>query len=191
MIGDAAHATTPHIGNGAAQAIEDAAVLCALFHNLLTKWNSNHDVATNGDTGATNDNRNDDIKAQIPALFQAFDTVRRERSQRVVEMSRVAGDCYVYDFDRFLAFNDPHQHQNLSTNGNRHDDIEGNSNADGVEEKLYADGEPMDGDIVEKLREKWMKFATFTNDVDLLTQNEMAVEAFRELVSEKGASGPV
>ena len=35
LIGDAAHATTPHLGQGAAQAVEDAVVLGELFARNL------------------------------------------------------------------------------------------------------------------------------------------------------------
>jgi len=69
MMGDAAHAAMPFAGNGAAQALEDAAVLNAIF------------------THVTN-------VSQIPAAFQAYDKVRRPRSQKVVEISRDFGRLY-------------------------------------------------------------------------------------------------
>lgn len=53
-------------GNGAAQALEDTAVLKALFQQLKTS-------------------------EQIPALLAAFDQIRRPRSQKVVEISRQFG----------------------------------------------------------------------------------------------------
>ncbi|KAF2170407.1 hypothetical protein M409DRAFT_19229 [Zasmidium cellare ATCC 36951] len=66
MMGDAAHCITPFAGNGAAQALEDTAVLKALFQQLNTS-------------------------EQIPALLAAFDQIRRPRSQKVVEISRQFG----------------------------------------------------------------------------------------------------
>ncbi|KAI0836789.1 FAD/NAD(P)-binding domain-containing protein [Hypoxylon sp. FL0890] len=57
MIGDAAHATGPHAGNGAAQAIEDAAILTRVFAQVKA---GNH----------------------INAALKAFDEIRRPRSQR-------------------------------------------------------------------------------------------------------------
>ncbi|KAI1497238.1 FAD/NAD(P)-binding domain-containing protein [Biscogniauxia marginata] len=72
MIGDAAHATAPHAGNGAAQAIEDAAVLTGVFARVTTP---------------------DDVG---PAL-RAFDAVRRPRSQRIVEITRRFGRLYSLD----------------------------------------------------------------------------------------------
>lgn len=65
ILGDAAHASTPHQGAGAGQAIEDAHVLAELL----------------GDRRV--------IEARdVLAAFQAYDEVRRPRSQRVVTSSK-------------------------------------------------------------------------------------------------------
>ena len=69
MIGDAAHASMPFSGNGAAQALEDAAVLDHLFSRLTSP-------------------------SQIEAMFSAYDAVRRPRSQAVVELARKFGRMY-------------------------------------------------------------------------------------------------
>ncbi|KAK0630477.1 hypothetical protein B0T17DRAFT_528538 [Bombardia bombarda] len=74
VMGDAAHASLPFAGNGAAQALEDAAVLDHLF-------------------GAVKD------AAQIEAALKAYDTVRRPRSQAVTDLSRKFGRVYVYAED--------------------------------------------------------------------------------------------
>lgn len=74
MIGDAAHATAPHAGNGAAQAIEDAAVLTGVFSHVTS---------------------ND----QVDAALKAFDQIRRPRSQKVVEITRQFGRLYSQDED--------------------------------------------------------------------------------------------
>lgn len=126
MMGDAAHATMPFIGNGAAQALEDAAVIQAVFAHV-------------------------ENRSQIPAALAAFDEVRRPRSQRVVEMSRVAGRIYTYQFDEFWK----------------------------------------EEDGIEALKENWKKWASFTNDADMETQNQMAVSAFlrRTVPSESNSSG--
>lgn len=71
MIGDAAHATGPFVGNGAGQAIKDAAVLNALFARVTEA-------------------------SQIPAVFCAYDAVRRERSTKATSMSRDVGRLYAY-----------------------------------------------------------------------------------------------
>jgi salicylate hydroxylase len=74
MMGDAAHASMPFAGNGAAQALEDSAVLDHLFSEIREV-------------------------SQIPAAFQAFDTVRRPRSQHVVDLARQFGRVYAYAED--------------------------------------------------------------------------------------------
>ena len=72
LLGDAAHASTPHQGAGAGQAIEDAFVLS----NLLGKLDS---------------------VIEIEKAFHGYDAVRRPRSQRVVSTSRDA--VALYDFE--------------------------------------------------------------------------------------------
>ncbi|KAI1214790.1 FAD/NAD(P)-binding domain-containing protein [Annulohypoxylon truncatum] len=74
MLGDAAHAALPFAGNGAAQALEDAAVLDALFALV----------------------RRPD---QIARALAAFDEVRRPRSQAVVDLARKFGRVYAYAED--------------------------------------------------------------------------------------------
>lgn len=73
MIGDAAHTMYPFAGNGAAQALEDCAVVNALFDKVTSK-------------------------DRIEKAFEAFDTARRPRSQRVVEISREFGWLYAYSY---------------------------------------------------------------------------------------------
>jgi salicylate hydroxylase len=65
ILGDAAHASTPHQGAGAGQAIEDAHVLAELL----------------------GDPRVIEARDALTA-FQAYDAVRRPRSQRVVTSSK-------------------------------------------------------------------------------------------------------
>jgi salicylate hydroxylase len=72
ILGDAAHASTPHQGAGAGQAVEDAYILS----HLLGKINS---------------------ADEIDPAFKAYDAVRRPRSQKVVTTSRDAS--YIYDFE--------------------------------------------------------------------------------------------
>ncbi|KAL8929287.1 MAG: hypothetical protein Q9208_001370 [Pyrenodesmia sp. 3 TL-2023] len=71
IAGDAAHASTPHQGAGAGQALEDALVLSELLADDRIRFA--HDV---------------------PRAFHAYDVVRRPRSQRVVTTSREAGELY-------------------------------------------------------------------------------------------------
>ena len=71
MIGDAAHAITPFAGNGAAQAFEDSLTMLELLKEVK------------------------DL-SQIPKAFEAFDAIRRPRSQKVVELSRMFGSLYAF-----------------------------------------------------------------------------------------------
>ncbi|TVY90612.1 FAD-dependent monooxygenase [Lachnellula willkommii] len=71
VIGDAAHATSPHHGSGAGFAIEDSAVLAELLASPSAKTPSG-----------------------LRAALQAYDQCRRERSQWLVASSRRAGELY-------------------------------------------------------------------------------------------------
>ncbi|KAK5135363.1 hypothetical protein LTR08_005305 [Meristemomyces frigidus] len=74
MMGDAAHASMPFAGNGAAQALEDAAVLDYLFSRVTSP-------------------------SHIEAAFSAYDATRRPRSQAVVDLARKFGRVYAYAED--------------------------------------------------------------------------------------------
>ncbi|KAI0852346.1 hypothetical protein F5Y00DRAFT_258753 [Daldinia vernicosa] len=74
MLGDAAHTAMPFAGNGAAQALEDAAVLDYLLAHV-------------------------ERPEQIEHALRAFDGVRRPRSQAVVELARKFGRVYAYAED--------------------------------------------------------------------------------------------
>ncbi|TAQ85365.1 hypothetical protein B7494_g6310 [Chlorociboria aeruginascens] len=69
IIGDAAHAPTPHQGAGGSQAIEDSYVLSNLIGRV-------YDITN------------------IPAAFRAFDAVRRARTERIISTSRDAAEIY-------------------------------------------------------------------------------------------------
>ena len=71
LLGDAAHASTPHQGAGAGQALEDAFILSMLLGHENTR-----------------------LAGDIPKAFKAYDAVRRPRSQKVVSTSRAAGATY-------------------------------------------------------------------------------------------------
>ena len=65
LMGDAAHATLPWLGQGAGQSMEDAAVLSRLL-------------------GCVGEN------AEVPAAVEAFDKTRRGRPETVIQRSRQA-----------------------------------------------------------------------------------------------------
>jgi salicylate hydroxylase len=72
LVGDAAHATTPHQGAGAGMCIEDVYILSG----LLSECHSKDDV--------------------IEALH-AYDETRRPRSQKLVKTSRQAGMLWEFE----------------------------------------------------------------------------------------------
>ncbi|PMD51720.1 salicylate 1-hydroxylase-like protein [Hyaloscypha bicolor E] len=78
LLGDAAHASTPHQGAGAGQAIEDAFILS----NLLGQVNS---------------------VDEIERAFYAYDAVRRPRSQKVVATSRDAAKIYEFEDEKLKS----------------------------------------------------------------------------------------
>ncbi|CAG8890682.1 unnamed protein product [Penicillium egyptiacum] len=76
ILGDAAHASTPHQGAGAGQAIEDVHVLAELL----------------GDPRVLR-------REQVKAAFHAYDAMRRPRSQWVVRTSRDMGHLLSLSLD--------------------------------------------------------------------------------------------
>jgi salicylate hydroxylase len=72
LVGDAAHATTPHQGAGAGMCIEDVYILSA----VLSECHSKDDIAK---------------------ALNAYDAVRRPRSQKLVKTSREAGMLWEFE----------------------------------------------------------------------------------------------
>lgn len=89
LLGDAAHASLPFAGNGAAQALEDAAVLHALFTSFTSSSTSSSFPT----------DLHDEAKGVVAKIFEAYDTVRRPRSQAVVDLARRFGRVYAYAED--------------------------------------------------------------------------------------------
>nr|WHF58403.1 FAD-dependent oxidoreductase [Cladonia metacorallifera] len=69
LIGDAAHASTPHQGAGCGQALEDALVMCSLL--------ADESVVLPG---------------HVEHAFAAYDAIRRPRALKVVQTSRENGE---------------------------------------------------------------------------------------------------
>jgi salicylate hydroxylase len=74
LLGDAAHASTPHQGAGAGMGIEDALVMQHLLGCI-------------------------DEKSEIELAFASFDRIRRERTQKLVVTSLEAGKLYDFEKD--------------------------------------------------------------------------------------------
>ncbi|OKL55503.1 Salicylate hydroxylase [Talaromyces atroroseus] len=79
IAGDAAHASAPHHGAGAGAGIEDATVLAAVIE-LAQSTLRESGTASKSDI--------------LNAAFETYNTVRLERSQWLVESSRILGELY-------------------------------------------------------------------------------------------------
>lgn len=117
MMGDAAHATSPFQGAGAGQAIEDALVLSTLFQHVTNR-------------------------GQIKPALAAYDSVRRQRSQKVVATSR--------DALKLFCFNDG-----------------------------YVNGD------AGRWKETWEGRMNWLWEIDLLKQNEDALNAFANIIEKQ------
>jgi salicylate hydroxylase len=71
LMGDLAHATRPHLGAGAAMAIEDAYVLSRLLSTIRDR-------------------------TMLDAVFEKYDEIRRERTRKIVQLNRRVGLMYAY-----------------------------------------------------------------------------------------------
>ncbi|CAK7202856.1 hypothetical protein SEUCBS139899_005583 [Sporothrix eucalyptigena] len=69
LLGDSAHATTPHQASGASMSIEDALILSHVL-GVVNDWK------------------------ELSAAFAAYDAVRRPRAQRIVRTSQELGAIY-------------------------------------------------------------------------------------------------
>ncbi|KAK4173286.1 hypothetical protein QBC36DRAFT_245800 [Triangularia setosa] len=81
VIGDAAHASTPHHGSGAGFCMEDIAVLGALFEQAVSQKSLTVDT--------------------LEDVFTVFDNQRRKRDQWLVKSSRRAADLYEWRIPEF------------------------------------------------------------------------------------------
>ncbi|ERS94854.1 hypothetical protein HMPREF1624_08751 [Sporothrix schenckii ATCC 58251] len=76
LLGDSAHATTPHQASGAGMSIEDALILSHVL-GRVDRWQD------------------------LEAAFAAYDAVRRPRAQRVVQTSQELGAMYACSDPRY------------------------------------------------------------------------------------------
>ena len=76
LLGDAAHASTPHQGAGAGMAVEDAYILSALLSRV------------------------ENAELDLEAMFVAYDEVRRPRTQRLVDTSGKTAKVYELQGER-------------------------------------------------------------------------------------------
>ena len=79
LSGDAAHASSPHHGSGAGFCIEDSAVLSELLATAAIKLKNGSNLGKN---------------QLLEATFATFEAARKERTQWLVQSSRLLGDLY-------------------------------------------------------------------------------------------------
>ncbi|RMY89637.1 hypothetical protein D0862_10167 [Hortaea werneckii] len=82
LIGDAAHAMTPHQGAGAGQAMEDAFVMAEVLERV---------------------DREHPTSQQIAAAFAAYEAVRRPRAEKFLETSQAAMSFWTGFYERPLS----------------------------------------------------------------------------------------
>lgn len=79
LLGDSAHASMPWQAAGAAQGIEDALVLS----NVLEELSKNSAIGT-------------DLSREIAAGFKSYDSIRRPRAQKQLEMAYEIGEMLYF-----------------------------------------------------------------------------------------------
>lgn len=90
LLGDAAHAMTPNLGQGGGQALEDAATLTALLVPAIAGSSTSADspgTAKSADSAAGRD-------VEIDVGLRRYDRLRRKRSQSIAAKSRVLGAVF-------------------------------------------------------------------------------------------------
>jgi salicylate hydroxylase len=74
LVGDSAHASTPHRGSGAGMAIEDAYILSGLLGEIRST-------------------------EELEITFEVYETTRKERTQKLVWKSREQASIYEFQSD--------------------------------------------------------------------------------------------
>lgn len=85
LMGDAAHATTPHQGQGAGMAFEDSLILSGILGEILAQPGTTNPESRSTDAEIVN------INAKVEACLRAYDKVRRPRTQKITQTSREMG----------------------------------------------------------------------------------------------------
>ena len=84
LLGDAAHAMTPNLGQGGGQTLEDAATLTALLARVIDKSSAPTDTASSPK----------ELAADIEQHLDRYDRLRRKRSQSIAAKSRLLGTIF-------------------------------------------------------------------------------------------------
>ncbi|GAA1934696.1 FAD-dependent monooxygenase [Brevibacterium antiquum] len=97
LLGDAAHAMTPNLGQGGGQALEDAATLTALLAPVIAD-STNSATATDspeqtGPVDSAHANPTDSA-AEVEVQLRRYDRLRRKRTQSIAAKSRTLGAVF-------------------------------------------------------------------------------------------------
>jgi salicylate hydroxylase len=84
ILGDSAHASTPHQGQGAGMAFEDSLIMSHALGQVLG-------TASGASLASVFD-----FDSKVEAAFRAYDEVRRPRTQKICSTSREAGEMLEY-----------------------------------------------------------------------------------------------
>lgn len=84
LLGDAAHAMTPNLGQGGGQALEDSATLSALLARVIDMSSASPDAASSPR----------ELAAGIEHRLRLYDGLRRKRSQSIAAKSRLLGAVF-------------------------------------------------------------------------------------------------
>lgn len=83
LLGDAAHAMTPNLGQGGGQALEDAATLTALLAPVIAE-----------SAGSAKSDGRTDSASGVDVQLRDYDRLRMKRSQSIAAKSRVLGAVF-------------------------------------------------------------------------------------------------
>ena len=90
LLGDAAHAMTPNLGQGGGQALEDAATLTALLAPLLGQA----DLPEGRPAGRRGRTVPETFWVSLDQALRRYDALRRPRSQSIAKKSRLMGQVF-------------------------------------------------------------------------------------------------
>lgn len=111
LLGDAAHAMTPNLGQGGGQALEDAATLTARLAPLLTRGGESgpprpgrsHDGVTQAG-GRSDSLTADERSPHLRAVLRRYEALRRPRTQSIARKSRILGRVFQIESPLLAGF---------------------------------------------------------------------------------------